>query len=102
MGTEVLGREVITGAFWLFGASEGLHEVATIVDRSSNEAIRNLVVILVFTLIFREWIARNSIFPINPFAEIDELTPFGTERAKKIIFPDNRFIAGGAFHGCRR
>jgi hypothetical protein len=34
-----------------------------------------------------DWFARNAILAFNPFAEIDELTPLGTEGTKRIIFP---------------
>jgi hypothetical protein len=45
------------------------------------------VVPIVLSFLLWDSFARNPILALYPFAEIDELTPLGTEGTKRIIFP---------------
>jgi hypothetical protein len=51
-----------------------------------------------FIRFLREWFTGNTIFALNPLAQIDELAPLRTEGTKRIVFPFDWFTAGWAFH----
>ena len=55
-----------------------------------------------FNLIFRKRFTRNAVVTIDPASEINELTSFGAERTKRVVFPFYGFTAGRAFHRISR
>jgi len=108
MGNAVLGGAVLTGL--LAGPLGGslLLQEGKPKTRIANRIIRGFSVLdILLQVVFASWrlgvfagqrLAGNSIFTLNPAAEVNELAAFGTEWTKKIVFPLGRFTAGWTLH----
>ena len=55
-----------------------------------------------FALFVRQRLTGHAIFAFNPFAQVYELAPLGTEGTKSIAFPLAWFTAGWTLHGTRK
>jgi len=90
------GGPEITGVFELV-VSVGLQPIRK--QQNAKGSNRHLFVIVIMLHFFLgERFAGHTILTFNPLAEIDKLTPLGTEGTKGIIFPFDWFTAGWAIH----
>ena len=96
-GAEITGVLVLAVSLFVQATSE-IKVAATRKHKNSDLFFEVILYCGSFSLFLGEWFTGDSIFTFNPPAEIDQLAPFRTEGAKKIVFPLDRLTAGWAFH----
>ena len=103
MGNAVLGGPEITGVLVLLvlfpaQATNAIRVAATNKRRSSDLFVEVILCCGTFVLFLGERFAGDAILTLNPLAQIDKLTPLGTEGTKRIIFPLDWLTAGWTLH----